>query len=146
MKTLAEQALRGYAGSHTDFSLHTQPLATYTNGAWSWLIECYLHGFMGQWHELGLGSTPMGREAELVCKACIRQRIEGRTWTTKSACMNSWWDKSILLKRKRKRLSSLRGSRKKMTEENKGSKSRQKNDKQTGTSLVVQWLRLCLPM
>lgn len=40
------------------------------NGAWSWLIECHLHEFMGQWHELGLGSTPVGGEAELVCKAC----------------------------------------------------------------------------
>ena len=41
------------------------------DGAQSWLIGCHFHGFMGQWHELGLGSTPVGGEAELVCRALV---------------------------------------------------------------------------
>ena len=52
--------------------------------------------------------------------------------------MNSWWDKGILLKRKRKRLSSLRGSHKKMAEENKGSKS--------GRKMISMNMKLCIKL
>ena len=105
-----------------------------------WVPSSWMYGTMA-WTWLRI--YPHGRGSWAGLQGLYWRGTEGRTWTTKSAQMNSWWDKSILLKKKRKRLSSLRGSHKKMAEENEGSKSR-KNDKQTGTSLVVQWLRLCL--
>lgn len=130
---------------HWLFSIHIAMSHLYEWGLElvDWVPSSWIYGTMA-WTWLRI--YPRGRGSWAGLQGLYWRGTEGSTWTTKSAQMNSCGDKGILLKRKRKRLSSLRGSHIKMAEENKGSKSRQKNDKQTGTSPVVQGLKLCLPM